>query len=71
VAKVVLISAVPPLMLKTSANPGGSPIETFDQLRAGVQADRSQFWEELSLPFYGYNRRGVKVAEGVGDSFWL
>ncbi|HEX4584312.1 MAG TPA: alpha/beta hydrolase [Burkholderiaceae bacterium] len=71
VAKAVLIGAIPPLMLKTAANPGGLPIEVFDQLRAGVQADRSQFWMDLSLPFYGYNRPGVKISEGVRQSFWL
>jgi non-heme chloroperoxidase len=71
VAKAALIASVPPLMLKTSANPGGTPIEVFDKLRASVQADRSQFWKELSLPFYGYNRPGAKVSEGVRDSFWL
>src|ERR1700674_4464786 len=71
VAKAVLIGAVPPLMLKTPANPGGTPIEAFDQLRAAVQADRSQFWKDLSLPFYGYNRPGAKVSEGVRESFWL
>ena len=71
VAKAVLISAVPPLMLKTEANPSGLPIEVFDQLRASVAADRSQFWKDLSLPFYGYNRSGAKVSEGVRDSFWL
>jgi len=71
VSKAVLIGAVPPLMLKTPANPAGMPIEAFDQLRAGVQADRSKFWEDLSLPFYGYNRPGAKVSEGVRKSFWL
>src|SRR6476469_9785256 len=71
VAKAVLISAVPPLMLKTPANPTGTPIEVFDQLRSGVQADRSQFFKDLSLPFFGYNRKGAKVSEGVRDSFWL
>jgi len=71
VAKAVLIASVPPLMLKTSANPDGTPIEVFDQLRASVQADRSQFWKDLSLPFYGYNRPGAKVSEGVRESFWL
>jgi non-heme chloroperoxidase len=71
VAKAVLISAVPPLMLKTPANPDGTPIEVFDQLRASVLADRSQFWKELSLPFYGYNRPGAKVSDGVRESFWL
>ena len=71
VAKAVLISAVPPLMLKTEANPSGTPIEVFDQLRASVAADRSQFWKDLSMPFYGYNRSGAKVSEGVRESFWL
>jgi non-heme chloroperoxidase len=71
VARAVLIGAIPPLMLKTPANPGGTPIEAFDQLRAGVQADRSQFWRDLSLPFYGYNRPGARVSEGVRESFWL
>lgn len=71
VAKAVLIGAVPPLMLKTPANPGGLPIETFDQIRAGVQADRSQFFKDLSLPFYGANRPGAKVSQGLRDSFWL
>src|SRR5438876_9731902 len=71
VAKVVLIGAVPPLMLKTAANPGGLPFDVFDGIRAGVLADRSQFWKDLSLPFYGYNRPGAKVSEGVRDSFWL
>jgi len=71
VAKVVLIGAVPPLMLKTAANPGGLPIEVFDGLREGVRTDRSQFFKDLSLPFYGYNRAGAKVSEGVRDSFWL
>ena len=67
----MLISSVPPLMLKTPANPGGTLMEMFDQLRAGVHADRSQFWKDLSLPFYGYNRPGAKVSEGVRESFWL
>lgn len=71
VAKAVLISAVPPLMLKTEANPSGTPIEAFDQLRSSVIADRSQFWQDLSMPFYGYNRSGAKVSEGVRESFWL
>jgi non-heme chloroperoxidase len=71
VAKAVLIGAVPPLMLKTPANPAGLPIEVFDQLRTAVHADRSQFWKDLSLPFYGYNRPGAKVSEGVRESFWL
>ena len=67
VAKAVLIGAVPPLMLKTDANPGGLPIEAFDQIRAGVLADRSQFFKDLSMPFYGYNRPGAKVSQGVRD----
>jgi non-heme chloroperoxidase len=71
VAKAVLIGAVPPLMLKTSANPGGLPMEAFEQIRASVLADRSQFWKDLSMPFYGYNRPGAKVSEGVRESFWL
>jgi non-heme chloroperoxidase len=71
VKKAVLIGAIPPLMLKTPANPNGTPIEVFNQLRAAVQADRSQFWKDLSLPFYGYNRPGAKVSEGVRESFWL
>ncbi|HXW14127.1 MAG TPA: alpha/beta hydrolase [Terriglobia bacterium] len=71
VAKAVLIGAVPPLMLKTAANPGGLPIEAFDQIRAAVLADRSQFFMDLSMPFYGYNRPGAKVSQGLRDSFWL
>jgi non-heme chloroperoxidase len=71
VAKAVLVGAIPPLMLKTAANPGGLPIEVFDDLRANVLADRSQFFKDLSLPFYGYNRPGAKVSQGVRDSFWL
>jgi non-heme chloroperoxidase len=71
VAKAVLIGAVPPLMLKTAANPGGLPIEAFDEMRAAVAADRSQFFMDLTIPFYGYNRPGAKVSQGVRDSFWL
>ncbi len=71
VAKAVLIGAVPPLMLKTAANPGGTPIEAFDQIRAAVLADRSQFFKDLSAPFYGANRPGSKVSQGLRDSFWL
>jgi len=70
VAKAVLIGAVPPLMLKTAANPGGTPIEAFNEIRANVLADRSQFWKDLSMPFYGYNRPGAKPSEGVRESFW-
>jgi non-heme chloroperoxidase len=71
VAKAVLISAIPPLMLKTPANPAGTPKEAFDQLRAAVHADRSQFFKDLSAPFYGANRPGSKVSQGLRDSFWL
>ncbi len=71
VAKAVLIGAIPPLMLKTAANPGGLPIDVFDGLRASVVADRSTFWRDLSLPFYSYNRPGAKISEGVRESFWL
>ena len=71
VAGAILISAVPPLMLKTAANPSGLPIEVFDGLRAQVLSDRSQFFRDLSEPFYGYNRPGAKVSQGVKDSFWL
>jgi non-heme chloroperoxidase len=71
VAKAVLIGAIPPVMLKSATNPNGTPIEVFDQIRAGVVADRSQYWKDLSLPFYGYNRPGAKVSEAVRESFWL
>jgi len=70
VAKAVLVGAVPPGMLKTAANPDGVPIEAFDQIRAGVKADRSQYWKDLSLPFYGANRPGSKVSQGIKDAFW-
>jgi non-heme chloroperoxidase len=71
VAKAVLIGSVPPLMLKTEANPGGLPIEVFDGLRANTLDDRSQFFKDLSAPFYGANREGSKVSQGLRDSFWL
>ncbi|HTT19145.1 MAG TPA: alpha/beta hydrolase [Candidatus Sulfotelmatobacter sp.] len=71
VAKAVLIGAVPPLMLKTAANPNGTPIQAFDQIRAAVLADRSSFWKELAVPFYGFNRPGAKPSQGLIDSFWL
>jgi non-heme chloroperoxidase len=71
VSGAVLVSAVPPLMLKTTANPEGTPMEVFDNLRAGVHADRSQFFKDLSAPFYGANRPGSKVSQGVRDTFWL
>jgi non-heme chloroperoxidase len=71
VSKIVLIGAIPPLMLQTPENPGGLPLSVFDAIRAGVLADRSQFFKDLSLPFYGYNRPGASVSQGVRDSFWL
>ena len=71
VAKAVLIAAVPPLMLKTDANPEGLPIEVFDGLRAGLAKDRSQFYKDFALPFYGANRPGAKVSQGLLDQFWL
>jgi non-heme chloroperoxidase len=71
VAKAVLIGGIPPLMLRTASNPGGLPMGTFDGIRAGVIGDRSQFFKDLSLPFYGYNRPGATVSEGVRESFRL
>src|SRR5258708_12929555 len=71
VAKGVVIGAVVPLILKTPANPGGLSIEVFDQIRAGVANDRSQFYKDLSAPFYGANRPGSKVSQGLRDQFWL
>ncbi len=71
VAKAVLISAIPPLLLKTPANPNGVPKEAFDEMRSAVAKDRSQFWKDLSMMFYGYNRPGAKISEGVRESFWL
>ncbi len=71
VAKAALIGAIPPVMVKSASNPSGTPLEEFDKLRAAVQADRSQFWKDLSMPFYGYNRPGAKISEGVRESFWL
>jgi non-heme chloroperoxidase len=71
VKAAVLIGAIPPLMLKTPANPGGLPIEVFNEIRANVLADRSQFFKDLSAPFYGANRSGSKVSQGLRDSFWL
>lgn len=70
VAKAALIGAIPPLMLRTPKNPTGTPLAAFDQIRAGVVADRSQFFMDLTMPFYGYNRPGAKVSQGVRDSFW-
>jgi non-heme chloroperoxidase len=71
VAKAALIASVPPIMLKTDANPGGTPIEVFNQIRAGVQADRSQFFKDLSATFYGANRPGSTVSQGLRDTFWM
>jgi non-heme chloroperoxidase len=71
VAKAVLISSVPPLMLKTENNPGGLPISVFDSLRAGLAANRSQFYKDITLPFYGYNRPGAKISEGIREHWWL
>lgn len=71
VAKVLLIGAVPPLMLRTPSNPEGQPLELFDQIRAGLASDRSQYYKELSKAFFGANRQGSKVSQGVLDSFWL
>jgi non-heme chloroperoxidase len=71
VAAAVLIGAVPPLMLKTPANPEGTPLEVFDGLRSSVHSDRQQFFKDLSVPFYGANRPDAKVSQGLRDSFWL
>jgi len=71
VTKLVLIGAIPPLMLKTDANPKGLPLKTFDELRANTLGNRSQFWKDLALPFYGYNRKGAKASQAVIDAFWL
>ncbi|WP_092574831.1 alpha/beta fold hydrolase [Rhizobium lusitanum] len=71
VSKVVLVGAVPPLMLKTDANPEGTPIEAFDGIRKGTATDRSQFYKDLTMPFYGFNREGAKVNEGLRETFWL
>lgn len=71
VAKAVLVGAVPPLMLKTEANPGGLPMEVFNGIRAGTGSDRSQFFMDLTIPFFGGNREGVKLSQGIRDAFWL
>ena len=70
-SKAVLISWVPPMMLKTDSNPEGAPLSVFDDLRASVLADRSQFFKDLSMPFYGYNKPDAKISQGVRDSFWM
>jgi non-heme chloroperoxidase len=71
VAKAVLLGAVPPLMLKTDANPDGLPIQVFDDIRVRTRTNRSQFFKDLAVPFYGYNRKGARVSQGVVDAFWL
>jgi len=71
VAKVVLVGAVPPLMLKTANNPEGTPLEVFDSIRKGTATNRSQFFKDLTMPFYGFNRPGAKISEGLRESFWL
>jgi non-heme chloroperoxidase len=70
VQKAVLIGAVPPIMLKSDTNPGGLPIDVFDGIRAGTLGDRSQFFKDLAMPFYGYNKPGAKISQGVIDNFW-
>jgi len=70
VSKAILVGAIPPLMLKSASNPEGIPLEAFDQIRAGVAADRSQFYEDLSAQFFGYNRPGAKESRGIRDAFW-
>lgn len=70
VAKVVLVGAVPPLMLKTDNNPEGTPIEVFDDIRQGTATNRSQFFRDLAMPFYGFNQDGVETNEGLRESFW-
>ena len=71
VSKAVLIGAITPVMVKSETNPGGLPMTVFDEIRANVLADRSKFWKDLSIPFYGFNRPGAKVSEGLRESFWL
>jgi non-heme chloroperoxidase len=71
VSKAVLIGAITPVMVKSETNPGGLPMAVFDEIRANVLADRSKFWKDLSIPFYGFNRPGAKVSEGLRESFWL
>jgi non-heme chloroperoxidase len=71
VAKAVLVSAVPPIMVKTASNPTGLPMDVFDGIRAGVASNRPQFYKDLTIPFYGYNRPGAKVSEGIREHWWL
>jgi len=70
VAKAILISSVPPVMVKSPKNPGGTPIEVFDQIREGTANHRAQFYQDITLPFYGYNRPGAKISQGVRDNWW-
>lgn len=70
VGKAVLVSAIPPVMLKSANNPGGLPIEVFDDIRKGVISDRAQYYHDLSAPFYGANRAGAQVSQGIRDAFW-
>jgi non-heme chloroperoxidase len=70
VTKIITAGAVPPIMVKSDSNPDGTPIEAFDEIRAGVLADRSQFYEDLAVPFFGANRDGAKVSQGARDDFW-
>jgi len=70
VAKAVLISAVPPIMIKSDKNPGGLPIEVFDEIREGTGKHRPQYYQDFTLPFYGYNRPGAKISQGVRDNWW-
>jgi non-heme chloroperoxidase len=71
IARIVLIGAVPPLMLRTGSNPDGLPMQVFDEIRAGTSGNRSQFFKDLAVPFYGFNRDGAKISQGVVDAFWL
>jgi len=71
VAGAVLVSSITPVMIKSASNPGGTPMEVFDQIRAAIQHDRSQYWKDLAEPFYGANRPGSKVSQGVKDAFWM
>src|SRR5437870_12005162 len=71
VARAVLISAVPPLMVKTEKNPGGLPLSVFDGLRDQLVANRAEFYRDITLPFYGYNRPGAKISEGIREHWWL
>src|SRR5262249_17811310 len=71
VSKAVLVSAIPPIMVKSASNPGGTPIEVFDDIRSSILKDRSQYYKDLGMAFYGANRPGSKVSQGILDQFWL